>query len=84
MARLGAPRRTKDQWKAHVIAINSSLKSLKVGTYTPSVSTEVESKLIPAMLQFEILDTVDNPGSITLHVNFTPPLRRAGRCTDEL
>ena len=30
--RLGAPRRTKDQWKAHVIAINSRLKSLKVGT----------------------------------------------------
>lgn len=44
-AQLGAPRRSKDQWKAHVKAINSSLKSLK----------------------FEILDTIDNPGSITLH-----------------
>ena len=30
-ARLGAPRRTKDQWKVHVVGINSRLKSLKVG-----------------------------------------------------
>jgi len=44
-AQLGAPRRTRDQWKVHVVAINSSLKSLK----------------------FEILDIIDNPGSITLH-----------------
>ena len=65
--RLGAPRRTRDQWKAHVVAINSRLKSLKVGTCI-SCGLRVQ-KLISATPQFEIVDIIDNPGFITLQVS---------------
>ena len=65
--RLGAPRRTRDQWKAHVVAINSRLKSVKVGTCI-SCGLRVQ-KLISATPQFEIVDIIDNPGSITLQVS---------------
>ena len=69
--RLGAPRRTRDQWKAHVIAINSRLKSLKVGT---CISCGFRTrKLISATPQFEIVDIIDNPGSITLQVSCSWP-----------
>jgi len=72
--RLGAPRRTIDQWKAHVIGINSRLKSLKVKKFAFRVGYARS-----ATLQFEILDTIDNPGSITLHVSCFPV-----RCRDTL
>ena len=65
--RLGAPRRTRDQWKAHAVAINSRLKSLKVGTCI-SCGLRVQ-KLISATPQFETVDIIDNPGSITLQVS---------------
>ena len=65
--RLGAPRRTRDQWKAHVVAINSRLKSLKVGTCI-SCGLRVQ-KLISATPQFEIVDIIDNTGFITLQVS---------------
>ena len=65
--RLGAPRRTRDQWKAHVITINSRLKSVKVGTYI--LCGLRARKLTSATPQFEIVDIIDNPGSITLEVS---------------
>ena len=72
--RLGAPRRTKDQWKVHIVAINSglkSLKSLKVGTCISCGLRAHTQKLISATPQFEIFDIIDNPGSITLQVSYS-------------
>ncbi|KAF9785023.1 hypothetical protein BJ322DRAFT_803520 [Thelephora terrestris] len=73
-AQLGVPQRTKDQWKTHVVAINAGLKSLKVGTYLWSGPVHVQTS--SCQLQFEVLDTIDNPGSVTLHVSHAPPYCR--------
>ena len=65
--RLGAPRRVRDQWKAHVVAINSRLKSVKVETCI--LCGLRAQKPISTTPQFEIVDIIDNPGSITLEVS---------------
>ena len=64
---LGAPRRVRDQWKAHVVAINSRLKSVKVETCI--LCGLRAQKPISTTPQFEIVDIIDNPGSITLEVS---------------
>ena len=65
--RLGAPRRTRDQWKAHVVAINSRLKSVKVETCI--LCGLRAQKPISTTPQFEIVDIIDNTGFITLQVS---------------
>ena len=69
--RLGAPRRTGDRWKAHVVATSSRLKSLKVGTCISCGLRAHTQKLISATPQFEIFDIIDNPGFITLQVSYS-------------
>ena len=65
--RLGAPRCMRDQWKVHVVTINSRLKSVKVETCI--LCGLRAQKPILVTPQFDIIDIIDNPGSITLEVS---------------
>ena len=64
---LGALRCRRGQWAVHVTGINSRPEPPMVGTCTPSHPRA--RKLFPATPQFEILDTIDDPGYITLQVS---------------
>ena len=79
--RLGAPRRTRDQYSMEGACrrdqLQLRLKPLRVGT---CISCGFRTqKFISATPQFEILDIIDNPGSITFQVSCSPTRYRGAR-----